>query len=216
MCVKIFQSGACIIPSCVSNTIESTIIDNNSKYSLLELRRDVHGILYSKKSYVTYSDLKDWIFVPIPHFCKIENLYTILQKYCDSDDEIFLCGISYRDGMNKEILKTDLKIMYFKTENTYLEIILCGYNYIWINEYESIYKFDLPNIDNYYVYMGRYFKVFNDKAGVLFYDDIMDAKFLIGYSEYYKDEKNYFSSLINDYTNLNKDEFKKKMINTLF
>lgn len=76
----------------------------------------------------------------VPHFCFVENVYSILEKYL-KDKEFYLFGCATVYEENKHMTDS----LYLKIEDKYMEIVICYWNgdiekepVIWINEVENI------------------------------------------------------------------------------
>lgn len=145
-----FGIGTCVIQYIDDGIAEGVVVEIKDKECIilwfdqhLNAMNSDHVAVFEKKYDITKN--MSWQYAIIPHFCKIENLYSILRKYSYHNYFYLLgVGISSKDERN-QYNKVDF--VYLKTlNNTYLEIMICyrylhmwtGEPIIWINEYKNL------------------------------------------------------------------------------
>lgn len=200
-----FKVGNCIVCPNSKDIIEGVIIDieYGYYYHVLCLKLDEDNQLCVSNTHLDDKDLEDFQLTMIPKFCSIKNLKGILSKYCDKNEEMQLIGFSNQNGSKLSYINNDLKSIYLKTKKEYLEIILCGYGYVWINEFETIEELYFEDIN--YVLINTDIKIFKDIIGIYLYKD--DVKILIGYPQYYEIENSNFKAIQKEYSVCYKETF---------
>lgn len=145
------KKGDCFVLSTIDYYKEGVIINNSiSYYDVLWCTFDKTTNRYKfhiEKSISEYI-MSTFNKAVVPHFCKFENLYSVLQKYQGSmNDLIFLGALEY-----DLISSMTANILYFKGEKTYFEVMTplyknsnCNDYYVYINEVSKIEYFKLSD-----------------------------------------------------------------------
>lgn len=133
--------GGCVSVPSNENYIEGVIVDLDTfTMTVRYLSEDLY--ITDGKHYYSYAPNLE--YVPVSHFCKLENLYEVLMKYCQKEhtDKIQLLGFVL-----------DQKISYYKIGNMYLEIVSFSEFdtrfplHVYIKEVSDIEDFDIPDTD---------------------------------------------------------------------
>lgn len=160
MNVKDLKEGTCIVKQ-NEGFNEAVILKRDKnlyKLSFFDTGNGCYSSINkkSKNGFLTYLS-KNHELAEVPHFCLIENAYSVLSKYGTDFELIGIC-----DLLNEKE-ETLMNAIYLKTsKNTFLEIIVCylitdtNYPVLWINETESVSELHFLNalkngeICNYY------------------------------------------------------------------
>lgn len=250
-----FEMNNLKIGQCITNPYglysydEGVIVNiKNNIYDIIWLKKSsISGNYFSEYEHYDTLSIKrcifqeKWILTPIPHFCKMENLYNILNKYTD-DGYFNLFGIN-------RILKIDENNFYtsgytdaiylITNKNTILEIIICYAEdkhsieepIIWINEFYNIedilfLKISNSNYESKYYHCNDIVRVKIEHKVLDFYGILLsyDNKYFISISTTIKQHlrKEYSYGLDADcyiyqcfntskYHDLNEEEFKQTL-----
>lgn len=141
---KDFKEGLCVVDK---EGNESVIISTKYFGCMVICLRKIRNLETNEEGYrsetfaINNMDASYYNVTPVPHFCSVENSYSILQKHINNWCYIF--GAASVTDREHEMM-TDA--MYFKLENGhYFEVIVCyqygravEYPVLWINETEYL------------------------------------------------------------------------------
>lgn len=214
--------GTCII----SQKLEEGVIvaeyhfQNDVTYEVLFMvNNNTH--YFSNTKIISSKDLKaNYNLAYFPHFCRIDYLYSILQKY-SNNKFVFLGLCDYKSKWNNSYTQ----YLYLLTiRKTFLEIIICNRiqkekePFIWINEYNFVE--DLYLNDTSYLFINKEVTLFNieeidcykDKIFGIYFSDKNQNEIAIGKN------KTLYGSKINGLLNFFKTNLvltKKEFLDTI-
>lgn len=142
-----FKAGDCVIISHDNNKLVEGVVleyfDDTDKFRILSFCQLDNKQIFRFSEKVFYNS-GEYELAPIPHFCKIENLYEILSKY----GQFKLLGINYINDEHGVMAC-------FQTSKKYIQVI--SYYQYYSTSYVYIHETD--DVKNFYIDKRKRFAV---------------------------------------------------------